>query len=91
MTKKDYDIFVKTLPEDGQNAFRYNGMRYFLNNEPDGWHIERVAEFEKGNLSPKDKFETLKVYATIEEMVSDRIIDGKAMNEVFPEMELAEF
>ena len=91
MTQKDYDIFVRTLPEDGQNAFRYNGTRYFLNNEPDGWHIERVTEFEKGDVSPKDEFETLKVYPSVGEMVSDIIIEGKSMNEIYPEMELADF
>ena len=42
-------------------------------------------------MSPKDEFETLKVYPSVGEMVSDIIIEGKSMNEIYPEMELADF
>ena len=91
MTKEQYDIFVKTLPEDGETSFYYKGIRYFLHDEKDGWNIDRVIEADKGNLSPKDEFVQLKVFPNIEALVSDKMFDGKCMSEIYSDMEYADY
>ena len=91
MTKEQYDIYIKTLPEDGQNAFRYKGVRYFINHNSTGWNIDKVTETKNGDLSLEDKFETMKVYSTVDELVLDKIFEGKSLNDIYTEIEYAEF
>ena len=87
MTKKQYGIYINTLTDDCESAFFYKGVKYFIHLEENGWNIDRVLKSDK----EKNEFVFIQCFSSIEELVSEKILDNHSLNEIYPEIDFADF
>lgn len=88
MTKKEYDVFLDDLDFHPENAFIYKGTeRYFIHvgNDLD-WCIEKGD-----SLEIPCKYTLIKEYDTLDELLVDKIIYGKAVSEIYEDIEPTDY
>lgn len=88
MTKQRYDAMVDDLknfhPED---AFIFRGEKFFIHKQwEDKWYLE-VAD----NLDFPCEFTTIKVYDTLDELLTAKDLRGFAIADVYEELEPTDY